>query len=526
MALLACLAAASAASPAAGARVLGRSPGDVLGRSPGDVLGRSPGDGLGRSPGDGLGRSPEDAPERSQAKTGSPVGPVVHVVLTTRDLTRALGPMPNLAFVARLPPPDAIDVYDGARRQRIIGFGGAMTDSSAWLLERELGTVQRARVMQALFSARGGIGLRVIRVPIGASDFTASGIPYTYDDLPPGQSDPTLSDFSIAHDRAYVIPALAQMLHVDPAIKILSTEWTAPPWMKANDSFDNVGGAGQLLAADYPLLAQYFVDFIEAYRRSGIPIWAVTPQNEPTAHTAYPGMELSAADEAQFISADLAPALRAAGLDTLIFGVDGARPGYAQALEATPAAGELAGIAWHCYGGEQTAGAFHLAFPEVLEITSECSPGIIPYGVSEAVLSGLNNGSSAFLLWNLVLDERGGPVQPPDSGCHGCRGIVTVNERTHRARLDLAYYQLGQFSRYILPGARIVGATRDVIEFARRYGVTPGLDDVAAIDPGGTRVLVVYNNSGRARSFTVGWKRRSFPYRLPARGTVTFTWRP
>jgi glucosylceramidase len=452
-------------------------------------------------------------------------GPLVRVTLTTHNERYALKSMPSLRFLFKPARGRTFPFNETKRYQRLLGFGGAMTDSSAWLLEKQLAASAREHVMRGLFDPRSGIGLTITRVPIGASDFTAGESPYSYDDLPPGETDPILADFSIGHDLAYIIPALRQMLAIDPAVKVISTEWSPPPWMKANDEAGNVGGRGTLMPADYGVLGWYFARFIAAYLQQGIPIWAITPQNEPLAQPPYPGMTLTAPEESVFVSQDLVSALSALGLHPLIFGMDGANLEYAESLEQSAAASELAGIAWHCYGGDQAMSAFHAAFPAVLQITSECSPGIVPYGVSEAVLSSLNNGSSAVLLWNLALDQHGGPVQPPNSGCHGCTGLVTVNDTTHQARFGLGYYQLGQFSKFIHPGAIRVSAGRFVTEFAWRYGVTSGLDDVAAIDPNGTRVLVVYNNTRSRQGFSVSWRGQSFSYSLPAAGTVTFTWR-
>lgn len=108
-----------------------------------------------------------------------------------------------------------IKVNDGIRYQQVTGVGAAVTDSSAWLIQDELNPTARTVLMQDLFSAIG-IHLSFILVPMGASDFTQQGRPYTYDDVPAGQTDPQLEHFSIAHDQAYVIPVLRQMLAINP----------------------------------------------------------------------------------------------------------------------------------------------------------------------------------------------------------------------------------------------------------------------------------------------------------------------
>lgn len=457
-------------------------------------------------------------------------GPPVQTTLTTYSEQYKLRTMPDQYFAKRSTTRPTIVVSDTVRYQKIIGFGGAMTDTSAWLLQDELTTWQRNRIMRLLFSPTKGIGLDVTRVPIGSSDFTATGVPYTYDDLPAGQTDPSLADFSIAHDEAYIIPALTEMLAKNPAIKILSTPWSPPAWMKANDNLNDQNGTGTLLPQFYETLAQYFAKFILAYQELGVPIWAITPENEPYSEATFPAMQFSPADEVQFITQDLVPTLHQDGLHPKIYGLDGNDESYAEALEQSSAASDLAGIAWHCYGGQQVIGQFHQLYPNVTNLTSECSPGIIPYGASEAALSGLNNSSSLIQLWNLALDPQGGPVEPPNSGCTRCTGLVTVNPQTRKASLRLNYYELGQFSKFIKSGAVRVAASRFVTEFKSptppRYGVSAGLDDAAFLNPGGRRVLVVYNNSPVEQYFAVRWRRQTFTYKMPAKATVTFAWRP
>jgi O-glycosyl hydrolase len=452
----------------------------------------------------------------------------VQLTLTTADLRHALQSMPPLRFGRSVPRLPVIHVDDSVRYQRIAGFGGAMTDTSAWLLYVELVPSLRATVMRELFG-QTGIHLSFVRIPMGASDFSATGVPYSYDDLPTGQSDPQLATFSIRHDRAYIIPALKAMLRIDPAIQTLANPWSPPPWMKANGAFDNSLNRGWLLPFAYQPLADYFVKFIQAYARQGVPIDAVTPQNEPLGGSPFPGMQLTEPAEERFVAGYLAPALAAAGLHPKIYGLDSGGPlPYSQALLTGPARSALAGIAWHCYGGIAPMSALEQSDPGVDQILSECSPGIIPYAPVEVAIDGTRNWASVVALWNLALDPAGGPVQPKNWGCRGCTGMITISERTHRARLGRSYYQFGQVSKFVQPGAVRVASDRLVSDYRigpGNYGVTPGLDDVAFLNPDGTRVLVVFNNSTAARRFAIVWRGRSFSYGLPSRATATFTWR-
>ena len=449
------------------------------------------------------------------ASPGNPV--LVRVTETTADGARSLASVAALPFSSTRPKGvPVIAVEPGARYQRVRGFGAALTDSSAWLIHNRLGAVTRARLMDNLFGA-GGLRLQFLRLPIGASDFTAHGRPYTYDDLPPGQSDPLLRHFSIAHDRAYIIPMVRQALLIDPGIEIMATPWSPPPWMKANHAFDNTAALGTLLPWDYAPLAGYFVKFLEAYAAAGVRVTAVTPQNEPQGQSLFPGMNMPWWTQATWITRYLEPALRAARLRTEIYAADvgWSAAGYQDALVRSAARRDIAGVAWHCYGGSPAAmGHLRRMAPRLDEVVSECATQITPFTPAEAIIDSLRHGASTVALWNLALTPAGGPVQPPNSGCHGCRGVVTVDPRTHAVGYGLTYDQLGQFSRFIPRGATRIGSTE-----------AGGIEDVAVRSRGGGFTLVAYNASTSVSEVAVEWDHRYLRYALPPGATATFAWR-
>ncbi len=463
----------------------------------------------------------------------APASLQVGVTLTTSNLSAALAAQQPLQFGATAPTGlPIIHVDDGQRYQTIKGVGAAMTDTSAWLIHDELPAATSQTLMSSLFGLTG-INLNFLRVPIGASDFTVSPTPYTYDDLPAGRTDPKLTHFSIAHDEAYILPTLDQALALNPRIFTVASLWSAPAWMKGNHSLNDLGDAGTLIGSAYQPLADYFVKFIQAYAAHGVHIDAVTPFNEPGSATTYPGMNVSENAEAVFVSHFLSPAFHAARLPIAIYGYDdGWDPTstpFASKLAAGPAAADLAGIASHCYYGAPTSiNALHALNPKLDEIVSECSPGITPYSVSDLLISSMRNWASAVGLWNLALDPRGGPVQAPNHGCPGCTGVVTVNPVTHTYTPTLAYYQLGQVSEFVAPGAVRIGSGNFVSYDYRGRGAniaSPGLDDVAFRDPNGTDVLVAYNNAPGPVTFAVESVHGNYvQYTLPAAATVTLTW--
>jgi glucosylceramidase len=455
--------------------------------------------------------------------------PVIKVFQTSPDVGQDLAPVGELRFRSEQPSGvPVIHVSDSVRYQRIVGVGAAMTDSSAWLLYTQLPRDLFKKTMDALFGP-GGIHLGFIRVPMGASDFSAERHPYTYDDDPPGNLDPSLAHFSIGHDRPYILPALREALTLNPAAQIIATPWTPPDWMKIYNNFDNTDNASYLLPPDYSALANYFVKFLRGYARANVPVAAITPQNEPGQGTWYPGLNLPEWAEASFVADYLKPALRAARLKTEVFGFDSSWTSsispYVGSLVTGPAGPDLAGIAYHCYYGTPTVmSALHRQEPKLEQWVTECTTQTDPtWFPAELEIASLRNWASAVALWNLALDPAGGPVQAPNTACHGCTGVVTVDERRHQVSFGVPYFQLGQVSKFLKPGAVRIYSNHFVKYSAAGPGA--GLDDVAFLNPDGTEALVAYNNSSAPARFAVVWHHQSFLYELPAGAMVSFAWR-
>ena len=467
----------------------------------------------------------------------------VQVVQTDTGFSQELSTQPGRAISTLVPQGlQVIDVNPLLRYQQFTGVGAALTDSSAWLIYDELSPTSRLALLQALFGEPGtanslglpAIHLNFLRIGIGAPGAMTVGAPYSYDDNPPGGSDPTLSDFSIAHDLSYIIPTLQQALSINPALEVFANPWSPPAWMKTESTLDNPDGQNTLDGGDYETFANYIVKFIQDYEAQGVPITAIAPQNEPSSGqggaTNYPGMEFPATNEGQFIADDLAPALQAAGLSTKIYGNDlsWSSSSYASALASGPAAGDLSGISWHCYFGSPTAMTQqHAATPGLDQLVDECSPEIRGFGTPEFLISSLRNWASAVSVWSVALDPNDGPIQAGNS-CPGCTGPVTINEATQAVTLRPEYYQLGQVSDFVQPGATRIDSPSTVtygVNSSNVETVTAGLDDVAFQNPDGSYVLVVYNNNSAAPiTFAVDEGGRYFTYSLPNNAMTTFVW--
>jgi glucosylceramidase len=465
----------------------------------------------------------------------------VRAFQTTADGTERLQRQPTLVFLLKAPSGlPVVDVNDQVSYQRVDGFGATMTDTSAWLLEDELPASTTLATIRSLFGGAGsGIGINFLRVPMGASDFTRNETPYSYDDLPPGQQDPKLTHFSVAHDVPYIIPSLRQALSLNPHLEILANPWSPPAWMKTNGSLNNHNHGGRLRRSAYGPLALYFVKFVLAYASLGVPVSDVTSQNEPGNGTLYPGLQISARQETRLIHSYLAPALRAARLSTHIYAGDGALSselvsgtrdlrGFVKQIVESPAGGDVSGIAWHCYfGNPSVISAVHDLAPSLRQIGDECAPGDNPLPMPDVLISELRNWASVVSFFNVAEDPQGGPVQPPNHGCGGCTPLVIVDENAHVASLHLNYYVLGQASAFVKPGAYRIDSNHFVsYQFVYHHPpqVSAGLDDVAFRNPDGSKVLLAYNTSASPREFAVHWRDSWFTYTLPAGATVTFLW--
>lgn len=445
-------------------------------------------------------------------------GTRIEVYQSSEELKETLARKPDLEFGSVRAPHLTITVNETAKFQEIEGFGASLTDSSAWLLSKKLTDAQRKATLEMLFDPKKGIGLSVLRQPMGASDFALNH--YSYDDMPPGETDPVLKKFSIEHDRAYILPLLKEALALNPNLKIIASPWSPPGWMKTSDSMIR----GALLPSAYGPLASYFVNFVKAYEKEGVPVFAVTMQNEPVnLPTNYPGMDMTAGEQARFLRDDLGPAFRKAGIRSkiLVFDHNWDLIDFPITLLNDAEAAEFAsGIATHCYGGSATAQSeLHERFPDKEIWMTECSGGEWQKGKLleqqvRLVIGILRNWGKAVILWNLALDQNHEPFL---GGCTNCRGIVTIRDDVTPAEVlpTVDYTALAHASKFLMPGARRIESN------TFEQG---SLEDVAFQNPDGSIVLVVLNGSSGIVSFNIGWKGKFATRKLPPSAVATFRW--
>ncbi len=450
-----------------------------------------------------------------------PRGPPAQVWLTTVDGSKLLSRETDVHFDSGAPPATLIRIVvdEGTTYQEMVGFGAAITDASAWLIQNKLAPAQREALLQDLFGGSPGIGLSFTRLTMGASDFSLHQ--YSYDDMPAGQTDSTLAHFSIDSNRAYTLPVVQRTLAINPQLKIMASPWSPPGWMKTSGSLIQ----GTLRPEAYGPLAEYFRRYIEAFRAEGVPIYAITVQNEPHYEPpTYPGMRLEPPARARFVGQYLGPLFAQRGIGTIILDWDHNWDEYQsplQVLADTAAPRYIAGVAWHCYGGDVSAQTLvHDAHPDKDTYFTECSGGEwapnfadnLKWFVGTLIIDATRDWAKGVLLWNLALDENHGPHT---GGCGDCRGVVTITSGSGAVTRNVEYYALAHASRFVRPGARRIASTSGVA----------GVQSVAFRNADdGSKALIVVNTETQDRAFTVLWDNQSLRYTLPAGAVVTLVW--
>ncbi|CAN5840687.1 glucosylceramidase [soil metagenome] len=449
------------------------------------------------------------------------VGDTVAVWMTTGNKTALLAKQPTLTFAIGTNSNPTITVDGATSYQTMDGFGYTLTGGSAFVVNRMPSTSRDALLRELFARNTTSLGVSYLRLSIGASDLSAA--PFTYDEVPTGQTDPTLASFTIDAERTDLLPVLRQILAINPNITLLATPWTVPRWMKDNAAY--VGG--RLLPAYYQAYANYFVKYIQAMKVEGIPIAAVTPQNEPLNPNNNPSLSMTAAQEATFIKRYLGPAFQAAGLTTQIITYDhnADHPEYPLAILDDPAANAfVVGSAFHLYAGTIDALAtVHNAHPErnvyfteQYTASSGSFSGDLRWHIRNIIIGAPANWSRNALEWNLANDENFGPHT--SGGCSTCLGAVTINSSSAAVTRNVAYYIVGHAARFVDPGSvrvasAVTGASRNTV-----------LANVAYRTPAGRYVVVAMNDGKTTQTFNIAYAGRIVTHSLGVGSVATYIW--
>lgn len=408
-----------------------------------------------------------------------------------------------------------IQFDDSYTYQTIDGFGYTLTGGSAQSINK-LNSQKRKELLQELFgNNENSIKISYLRISIGASDLNAT--PFTYNDLPAGQTDVSLSQFSLSPDNDDLIPMLKEIIAINPHIKILATPWSPPTWMKNNNSF--IGGS--LKPEYYGVYAAYFVKYIQKMKDEGISISAITPQNEPLHPGNNPSMFMSAEQQASFIKEYLGPAFVTANLSTkiIIYDHNCDRPDYPMSILKDPIANDfIDGSAFHLYAGDISAlttvyDAYpnkNLYFTEQYTGTSGTFVGDLKWHMKNVIIGSMRNWSKVALEWNLANDANFGPHTP--GGCTTCKGAITINSSDSYER-NVSYYIIAHASKFVPPGSVRVASTQK-----------GNINSIAFKTPAGKKVLILENDGDANEKCTIEYNQKLFSTSLDGGFVATFIW--
>jgi glucosylceramidase len=447
----------------------------------------------------------------------------LRVFQTARDTPDRLAEKAALSFESV--PADAffdnritsIWVEPARTYQTIEGFGGAFTESAAVTFYK-LSPAKRAAVLEAYFDPVRGNAYTLCRTHINSCDFSTGN--YAYDETP---GDFELKKFSIERDRKALIPLIREAFRTAGGpLKLFASPWSPPAWMKTNGKMNN---GGKLKPECRRVWADYFVRFIREYAKEGIPIWGLTPQNEPEATQTWDSCVFTAEEQRDFIRDYLGPALDRAGLfGVRVIGYDHNRnrlPEWANTILSDPAASRYVwgmGFHWYVSDNFDNVRLVHETFPDKALLFTEGCLG--PYDAAKlddwsmgeaygkSLVADLNRWTVGWVDWNILLDETGGPNHVGNF----CFAPVHADTRTDGLHFMNSYYYIGHFSRFIKPGAVRIASAASVDE----------LETTAFRNPDGSLALVVLNRTGKAVPYAVRLGGRSAKTESPAHSIRTY----
>jgi O-glycosyl hydrolase len=414
----------------------------------------------------------------------------------------------------------AIRVDPSRQYQPMLGLGSSLEATTCRNISR-LDPKRQDEVIERLVHPANGIGMNLMRICIGTSDFT--GDPwYSYDDMPAGQTDVPLAHFSIEKDRAYILPVLKKALQKNPDLLFFASPWSPPGWMKSSGSM--IGG--HLLPEYYESYARYLVRFVQEYKAEGIPVYAITVQNEPGVdrerepRMSYPSSKYVGETERDFVKI-LGPAFRKAGLTTKIWSYDHnfnekSQPGDegidypTKVLSDSEAARHISGVAFHFYVGQPSGmSVFHSRFPGMPIHFSEGSV----YGARGALrlMDILRNWASSYNAWVTMIDENRGPNRGPFPPSPT---IMLFNSTDQSVTYRYDYYIYGQFMKFVQRGAVRIESGE----------LGSALGSVAFRNPDGKIVLIVANAGPDSREFRIATGDAAVSTSLPRRAVATYVW--
>ncbi|MGL6127387.1 glycoside hydrolase family 30 protein [Chryseobacterium artocarpi] len=439
-------------------------------------------------------------------------GNEVQYWLTKGDESVKLQQQASIRFVNTTNNFQNIEIDDTQKFQYVDGFGYTLTGGSVEVINRLSSSNRKALLNELFGNNKNSISISYLRLSIGASDL--DGEVFSYNDLPEGQTDVSLSKFSLEKDKA-LIAILKDILAINPDIKIIAAPWSSPVWMKDNGK----SKGGSLKPEFYRTYADYFVKYIQGMKKEGITIDAVTPQNEPLHPGNNPSLYMPSDQQRDFIKNYLGPAFKNNNLKTKIVVYDHNcnKPEYALDILKDPEAYQyIDGSAFHLYEGDISAlSTVHNAFPDKNLYFTEQWTGSkgtfnedLNWHMKNVIIGSMRNWSKTALEWNLANDLKYGPHT--DGGCTECKGAITISDSGDFTR-NVAYYIVAHASKFIPSGSQRIASTQ-----------TKYLSTAAFKTPSGKTVVIVQNDHKAVENFNIKFAGKTAAVTIPGSSAATY----
>ncbi|GLX67433.1 glycoside hydrolase family 30 protein [Paenibacillus glycanilyticus] len=404
-------------------------------------------------------------------------------------------------------------VTPGHTYQQMLGIGTSVEETTIHNLLK-MDPASRDRFIQQLADKENGLGFNLFRITIGTSDFTAQPF-YTYNDLPEGETDFEMEHFSIQKDiDLSIIETVQQLLKAAPDARIFASPWSPPAWMKTNGDLKR----GSLKEGiEYTeALARYYRLAIQAFEEHGIPVCAMTLQNEPLLETDYPSCYMSP-ERQQELAIALKREFEEHNLTTELWIFD---HNFADAMGyVTPILNDsegyaaVDGIALHDYDGSpEVMSEIHAAYPEKPIYLTERS--LWGTAGADRMAQYFRNYACSYNAWVTMLDSRIGTHQW--LGQPGPTMLVQDADEPNRSWRTPEFNLIAQYSRFVERGAYRIGSN---------YGSRETVTNVAFRNPDGTIVLVAINRTAEEQPFRVLCEGKQFVATLPAGSVGTYLWK-
>lgn len=395
----------------------------------------------------------------------------VKVYVTANNSNFRLSSSGSLQFKEMRQPGEGdliVFVNPASSFQTIKGIGSALTDAAAETFFRLPGDLQK-ELLKAYYDKENGIGYSLARTNINSCDFSSDTYTYVAD------NDAQLKTFNLSHDKKFKIPFIKEAIQAAGGyLPLIVSPWSPPAWMKDNNSMLK---GGKLRPEFYQSWANYFVKFIKGYESLGVPIWGLTVQNEPMATQRWESCIYTAEEERDFIKKNLGPALQKNDLaGKRLIAWDHNRDliyQRANTILSDPAAAKYVwGIGYHWYETWTGAGMNFQnvklvaeAFPNKnLVFTEGCIEKFDLNRINDwklgeyygkSLVNDFNNGTVAWLDWNILLDEKGGPNHVGNF----CFAPIHADLQNGKLLYTNIYYYIGHFSKFVRPGAKRIACS-------------------------------------------------------------------